>query len=219
LVGGSTPGLCSLCTRLERLCKSRNVTWTIKHFYGQEPLPAAQEQQQQVRLQPESVASAPSASAQGSGADKPERQVAVEAATAVCKPKQQQQQRKAEKAVAGVASVGANSKGRASGTSAAKQSEDSAGLSKLRVEDGGGSTTPAPGAAPGGHGARHGAAAPQSGTPDVAQVRGPKALFKQWKIMQQQGAGKAHIQAVRGGDCMQAGRQAGSYANAGSRCR
>ncbi|GLI62407.1 hypothetical protein VaNZ11_005027 [Volvox africanus] len=160
-----------MVTRLERLCKARSVVWTVKHFYGQEPIPTVQ-QQLQIR------APAPSTSAHGSASDKREKQPASEV-TGTAAPKVKDQ-RKAEKAAAGAAAAGTTSKGKASGTSAAKQLEAGVGLPKLRLDDVAPSGTPLTGAAAGS--ARH----PPAVTPEVAQVRGPKALFKQWKIMQQQ---------------------------------
>ncbi|GIL59061.1 hypothetical protein Vafri_14018, partial [Volvox africanus] len=160
-----------MVTRLERLCKARSVVWTVKHFYGQEPIPTVQQQ-------PQIQAPAPSTSAHGSASDKREKQPASEVAGAAA-PKVKDQ-RKAEKAAAGAAAAGATSKGKASGISAAKQLEASAGLPKLRLDDVAPSGTPLAGAAA--SSARH----PPAVTPEVAQVRGPKARFKQWKIMQQQ---------------------------------
>ncbi|GIL91288.1 hypothetical protein Vretimale_10000 [Volvox reticuliferus] len=159
-----------MVTRLERLCKARNVVWTVKHFYGQEPIPTVQ--------QPQIQAPAPSTSAHGSASDKREKQPTSEV-TGTPAPKVKDQ-RKADKAAAGAAAAGPTSKGKASGTSAAKQLEAGTGLPKLRLDDAAPSGTPMTGPAAGS--ARH----PPAVTPEVGQVRGPKALFKQWKIMQQQ---------------------------------
>ncbi|GLC55996.1 hypothetical protein PLESTB_001053200 [Pleodorina starrii] len=184
-----------MVTRLERVCEARNVTWSVKHFYGQEPLPSAQphrqrppqdDQQHPQRPQPDgsapTLAPAPSSSGQGSLTDKRAGAEVTEAGPAPARAKpQQQQQRKPDKASAGAAAVAPSSKvGKASGTSSGKQTEAGAGLSKLRLEDGGGGGTPATG------GGQAAARQAPSTTPEVAQVRGPKALFKQWKIMQQQ---------------------------------
>ncbi|KAG2485616.1 hypothetical protein HYH03_015679 [Edaphochlamys debaryana] len=176
-----------MVTRLERLCKSRNVNWTVRHFYGQEPRPAPQEYPHELQTGarpagPSATGSAGAPSTSGQGEDK-----AGEAASAAATPApalaKGKQARKAEKvAAAAAAAAGTAGKGKGAGAGGAKAQTEgathAAGVAKLRIDDAGGSgaaATPAPTPS-----------AKPATTPEVTQVRGPKALFKQWKIMQQQ---------------------------------
>ncbi|KXZ54200.1 hypothetical protein GPECTOR_5g294 [Gonium pectorale] len=169
-----------MITRLERICKSRNVNWSVKHFYGQEAPPPPQDD----------AAIVPSTSERGT--DQPQA-VVESCAGAGPAPAKSKQQRKAEKAGAVAAAAAPSAaKGKATG---AKQQLDgathAAGVAKLRIEEG---ATPVAASGPestpreagGAQAGRQAGTSAPSTTPDMAQVRGPKALFKQWKIMQQQ---------------------------------
>ncbi|PNH08632.1 Histone-lysine N-methyltransferase ASHH2 [Tetrabaena socialis] len=208
-----------MLTRLERLCKGRSVNWSVKQFFGQEPVPAPQQHNgQKPLLPPGTAAAAPvalSTSGRPAAADKAAADAAPSAAPAAAPaPAKAKQQRKADKvaAAAGAAAAAAGAGGAAAGGTAAKGSKaaaagaaaaakqgsegatHAAGVAKLRIEDsaagsGGAAAGPGPagGATPAAGAARQAPATTPSTVPELAQARGPiKALFKQWKIMQQQ---------------------------------
>eukprot|EP00198_Chlamydomonas_reinhardtii_P005407 XP_001694743.1 histone methyltransferase [Chlamydomonas reinhardtii] len=172
-----------MVTRLERLCKARNVNWTVDYFYNPTFVPVQKQSAQPLILPPE-LPTAQAVTGKGAGAaqqqtsggsgkaekDKPGADSTPAPSTAKSK-----QQRKAEKAAA-TATAG---KGKASAAKQDKQDKQraeggAAAVSKLQLEDGA-AAGPGPGSL----------AQAMAGTP---QFRGPKALFKQWKIMQQQDA-------------------------------
>lgn len=183
-----------LCDRLERLCKARNVNWTVDYFYNPTFVPVQKQSAQPLILPPE-LPTAQAVTGKGAGAaqqqtsggsgkaekDKPGADSTPAPSTAKSK-----QQRKAEKAAA-TATAG---KGKASAAKQDKQDKQraeggAAAVSKLQLEDGA-AAGPGPGSL----------AQAMAGTP---QFRGPKALFKQWKIMQQQGEASGRLAGTAGG--------------------
>lgn len=151
----------------------------MRQFYGEEPLGGVQ--QQLLRMPSEDKAARPVR----------ESREAREAREA--REQQQQEGGAGSKTPAAAAAQQgfkkADKKGDKAGSKSKGKGADAAGLSRLRLEDGPGgagkaaavASTPVASVAP-------------AGTPvtspltELGAVRGPKALFKQWKILQQQGA-------------------------------